>query len=250
MLLLISVLDGAEAFAAAAGGADIIDVKDPAAGALGAASASVLRAVGESIPPHLPMSAALGDRPDEPENAGLAASCGAAFVKIGLRDTTDGEAVAALRAVKLAVAGFSPPVGVIAVSFADFARAASPAPLALPHVAKEAGADGCLLDTAIKDGQGLFAWLDDGTLRSFIAACRGAGLLSALAGSLTAGDVPRIAALQPDVIGFRGAACAGDRVSGRVTREKVAALRRALDAQTISVPVVVPVASSLSSRAG
>jgi uncharacterized protein (UPF0264 family) len=254
MQLLISVLDGAEAAAAAAGGADIIDVKDPAAGALGAASTSMLRAVGGSIPPHLPLSAALGDRPGGPGSVELAArnaaGCGADFVKIGLLDTGDGDAVAALRAVKLAVADFAPPVRVIAVGFADFARAGSPAPLSLPHIAKEAGVDGCLLDTAIKDGQGLFAWLDDEALRSFVATCREFGLLSALAGSLAAEDVPRIAALRPDVVGFRGAACAGDRVSGRVTQEKVAALRRALDAQTISVPLVVPTASSLSSRAG
>ena len=45
MQLLVSVRNEIEAVAAVAGGADIIDAKEPLAGALGAVSSEVLRAI-------------------------------------------------------------------------------------------------------------------------------------------------------------------------------------------------------------
>ena len=98
----------------------------------------------------------------------------------------------------------------------------------LPALAAAGDADGCLLDTAVKDGRGLLDWLDEPALVAIRADCRARRLLCGLAGSLTALDLPRIRALQPDIVGFRGAACVGDRVSGRVSRERVAALASAL----------------------
>src|SRR5262245_51717574 len=107
MRLLISVVDAAEAIDAAAAGAAIVDVKDPATGALGAADPAVVSAVRAVTPGHLPVSVALGDGPLEPAaaaRAAMAASAqGAAFVKLGLRETPGDRAVAALRAVRVAV---------------------------------------------------------------------------------------------------------------------------------------------------
>lgn len=229
MRLLVSVVDASEAAEAAAGGAHIIDVKDPASGALGAATPGALREVRDATPPGLPVSAALGDGPFEPHAAAhaaaLAAECGAAFVKIGLRNTSAGRALDTLRAVR---AGLPETVRLIAAGFADFRRAGSPDPVDLPRLAHAAGAQGCLIDTAIKDGRGLFHWLDGVALRLFVTACRGRGLLSALAGSLTSADLPLLAPIGPDIVGVRGAACAGDRAHGRVRRERVAALALAL----------------------
>jgi uncharacterized protein (UPF0264 family) len=85
-----------------------------------------------------------------------------------------------------------------------------------------------MIDTALKDGRRLFDYCDEPDLARWLAECRQLGLLGALAGSLTPADLPAIARLQPDVVGFRGAACAGDRVNGRVTAELVAALRARL----------------------
>ena len=45
MRLLVSVTSAAEASAALAGGADVIDAKDPRRGALGAVSPQTLRAI-------------------------------------------------------------------------------------------------------------------------------------------------------------------------------------------------------------
>ena len=170
MRLLVSVVDAAEARVAAAAGADVIDVKDPSLGALGEAAPHVVRAVREATPLHLPVSAALGDGPFTPAvAAGLAegaAGSGAAFVKLGLRHTSLAEAAATLRAAR---AGLPPGVRLVVAGFADSARAGSPAPADLPELAAAAGAEGCLLDTAVKDGRGLFHWLDETELREFVA---------------------------------------------------------------------------------
>src|SRR5437899_1595244 len=65
MRLLVSVTCAAEASAALAGGADLIDAKDPRAGALGAVSAEVLREIYAAVAGQRPVTAALGDAGDE-----------------------------------------------------------------------------------------------------------------------------------------------------------------------------------------
>lgn len=237
MRLLISVVDAAEAREAAASGAHIVDVKDPATGALGAAAPGVVAAIRAAIPTGVPLSVALGDGPFEPAVAAAAARAvalaGVHFVKLGLRETPVSRAVETLRAVR---ATLPREVGVVAAGFADFRRAGAPPPPELPPLVAAAGAQGCLLDTAVKDGRGLFGWLDDDALVGLVAACRAHGLLSALAGSLALEDLPRLAAIGPDIAGMRGAACVGDRVRGRVSGERVRALARALADQVTSVP--------------
>jgi hypothetical protein len=182
----------------------------------------------------LPVSAALGDGPFEAQAVAEAARVlsvsGAQYVKVGLRDTRASDALAVLRAVRDRL---PPAVGLIAVAFADAQRAGGPLPLELTAVAAAAGAQGCLLDTAIKDGRGLFEWLDDAALAEFVADCRARGLLCGLAGSLAAADIPRVAAGDPDIVGVRSAACVGDRVHGRVSRERVAALARLMRAEAL-----------------
>ena len=237
MRLLISVVDAVEATEAASAGAHIIDVKDPLTGALGAAIPFTVRQVRAATPPDIPVSAALGDGPFEPMAAAragrLAAEGGALFVKLGLREMSTGQALRAVRAVR---ASLPPQVHLIVAGFADFRRAGSPDPFTLPRLAQTAGAQGCLIDTAIKDGQGLLGWLDETALRLFVAACHARGLLSALAGSLAPADLPRLAPIGPDVIAIRGAACDGDRVHGRVSRQRVAALAQALRGERTTPP--------------
>jgi (5-formylfuran-3-yl)methyl phosphate synthase len=229
MRLLVSVVDAAEARVAAAAGADVIDVKDPSRGALGEASPAVVRAVRRATPARLLVSVALGDGPFTPEVAASrvtsGAAAGAAFVKLGLRQTPRRDAGACLQAAR---ASLPEGVKLVAAGFADFERAGAPHPLELPGLAAAAGAHGCLLDTAVKDGRGLFHWLDEAALVAFVRACHTDGLLAALAGSLRAEDFERLAPIGPDLVGIRGAACAGDRV-GRIDPERVHTLIRARD---------------------
>ena len=114
MRLLVSVVDAGEAREAAAAGADIVDVKNPGEGSLGAPSPAVIEAVRAAVPAGLPVSAAIGDMPNLPGTAALAAvgaaRSGAAFVKVGLWGVSS-EALASLVAdaqaagLQVAVAG-------------------------------------------------------------------------------------------------------------------------------------------------
>ncbi|HXE57924.1 MAG TPA: (5-formylfuran-3-yl)methyl phosphate synthase, partial [Gemmatimonadales bacterium] len=61
MRLLVSVADPEEAVRALAGGAAILDAKDPAQGSLGAVTPAALADLLAAVPPDCPVSAALGD---------------------------------------------------------------------------------------------------------------------------------------------------------------------------------------------
>jgi uncharacterized protein (UPF0264 family) len=229
MKLLVSVVDAAEARAAAAAGADIVDVKNPAEGSLGAPAPAVIAEVRAAVPAELPISAAIGDMPNLPGTAALAAlgaaGCGATFVKVGLWGvTTEPDAVALLRAVRVAV----PDAVVVAAAYADAARVpgAPLAPVLLPRVARAADVEACLLDTAVKDGRGLLNWLSPATLTALVADAHAAGLQIALAGALRAEDLPAIRDTGADIAGVRSAACHDGRRSGRLDAERVRALRR------------------------
>ncbi|MDP7303223.1 MAG: (5-formylfuran-3-yl)methyl phosphate synthase, partial [Pirellulaceae bacterium] len=63
--LLVSVRDANEAQQALAGGADVIDVKEPARGALGAADPEVWHHVRRAIPLDVRLSVALGELTDD-----------------------------------------------------------------------------------------------------------------------------------------------------------------------------------------
>ena len=108
MQLMISVVSAEEARVAAANGADILDVKNPAEGSLGAQSPRVIKQVTDAAAGLAKVSAAIGDMPNLPGTASLAALgaavCGVDFVKVGLYGPrTEGEAIYLLREVKQAL---------------------------------------------------------------------------------------------------------------------------------------------------
>ena len=73
MKLLVSVIDADEARLAVAGGVDVVDVKNPAEGSLGAPAPGVIAQVRDVLPSDQPLSVALGDLPCLPGTAALAA---------------------------------------------------------------------------------------------------------------------------------------------------------------------------------
>jgi uncharacterized protein (UPF0264 family) len=233
--LLVSVTDAAEARLAVAGGVDVVDVKNPAEGSLGAPAPEVIVQVRRAVPAGLPVSAAIGDLPALPGTAALAAlgaaRCGAAYVKVGLWGaSTEEQAVAVLRA---AVAGVDGGAALIAGAYADAARVPSRplGPRALVAAAARAGAAGCLLDTAVKDGRGLFEWLDPDALAALVAEAHAAGLEVALAGALRAEDLPVVRATGADIAGVRSAACRGGRRAGPLDPGRIARLRGLCDGE-------------------
>ena len=225
MRLLVSVKSVEEAMAALAGGADLIDAKDPAAGALGAVSLDVLRGIHATVAGVKPVSAALGDAIDETSierSARAFTLAGASLVKIGFAGVSDPTSVRAL--LDAARRGADARAGVIAVAYADADRAASPDPLVIVDAATNAGAAGVLLDTADKSGPGLRTLITAARLRAWVAAAHEADLLVALAGKLTADDLEWVRDAGPDIAGVRGAACEGDR-TGQIVPAKVRELR-------------------------
>ena len=224
MRLLVSVVSAREARGALAGGADIIDVKDPRQGPLGAPSPRVLSEVVAEVGADAPVSVALGDLPNLPHTAALAARgaamSGAAYVKVGLRGVRNlHEAVALMRAVADAV---GPQTAVIAAAYADAAALdpAALAPQALPDVVDRSGIAGALVDTFVKDGRGLYSWLSKSELADLIARTRRAGGSFAVAGQLNLGELCRVEA---DVVGVRSAVCRGGDRAGELDAELVAA---------------------------
>ena len=225
--LLVSVMDAAEAVRAVGAGADIVDLKDPAEGSLGAPRPATVRRVRRAVRAGVPVSVAIGDLPHLPGTAALAArgaaECGAAFVKVGLwGSSSEEEAVALLRAVREAVDDL-PGVAVIAGAYADAARMPSRPlpPRLIARVAAEAGVAGCLVDTGVKDGRGLLHWLAPEAIAGLADEARAAGLLFAVAGSLAADDIAAVRALGPDIVGVRSAACRDGRRDGPLDRARV-----------------------------
>jgi (5-formylfuran-3-yl)methyl phosphate synthase len=229
MRLLVSVRGASEAAAALAGGADIVDAKDPAAGALGAVTPDVLRHIVATVAGRRMVTAALGEAADEQavaQAAAVAAASGATLIKVGFAGV--GSATRTCQLLAAAVDGASG-AGTIAVAYADYAGVGSVAPEGVVDAAVRAGAVGLLVDTADKRGPGLRGLVDRQTLGLWVDAAHTAGLLVAVAGQVTLDDVPWLQGLGADVIGVRGAACDGGR-HGAVSAARVQVLARALAA--------------------
>jgi uncharacterized protein (UPF0264 family) len=225
--LLISPKNEKEAVEAVAGGADIIDVKNPKEGPLGANFPWIIRRIRQVTPANIEVSCTVGEVPNLPGSMALAslgaAATGVNYIKAGFCGLkTLEEAVYLMRNVTKAAKEYNPAIKVVASGYADASRVSTVDPLLVPEIAYEAKADIAMLDTAIKDGKSLFTFLTKSQLRSFVDAAHSYGLKVALAGSLQKEDLPEVYALGADVAGVRAAACTlSDRVNGQITKEKV-----------------------------
>jgi (5-formylfuran-3-yl)methyl phosphate synthase len=230
--LLVSVANAAEASAALAGGADLIDAKDPAIGALTPVTADVFREIHASVGGARPVTAAIGNAVDEDavEQAARAFGlAGARYVKVGFAGIGTAERVgaltkAAVRGARAAGSG-GRTCDVVAVAYADADRAFGLAPFALVAEAAQAGAAGVLLDTADKTGPALRSLLDPNALAGFVSSVHETGLFVALGGRLSSVDLPFVRDAGADIAGVRGAACDGGR-TGPVSAEKVRLLQQ------------------------
>jgi uncharacterized protein (UPF0264 family) len=222
-----------EASAALEAGAHIIDLKEPAHGALGAVPHEVARAVLAHVAGRVPVSATIGDLPFSAGKltAAVAATAqtGVDYIKIGLF-AADGVQTpqrlahrirAELAAAQLpAVAKSAKLIGVL---FADRAP-----DLELIDALADAGFVGVMLDTADKSRGRLPDHMLEPALSAFCSHARKRRLLVGLAGSLRVEDVCALLPMRPDYLGFRGALCeAHDRV-GRISPVRIRQLRELL----------------------
>ncbi len=233
--LLVSVRSAIEAQAAGAGGAAIIDVKEPMHGPLGRATADVWREVRAVVDERVPISVALGELNEW--WAPGACECipgaggGIAYVKLGLSDARPGwqERWRLLRTWTATME--TPPPAWVAVVYADWQNARAPHPDAvIGEAVRIDECHGVLFDTWDKSGPSPI----DASWKKMTDRIREQGRFLALAGRIDLEAIKRLAVLQPDIIAVRGAACtAGDR-HGRVDVERVAQLAHAAAHMTIT----------------
>jgi (5-formylfuran-3-yl)methyl phosphate synthase len=202
--MLASVQNRHEAGIVFQSGADIIDLKDPANGALGAVDRAKLLEVIEFIDGRCPVSAACGDLPMDPaiirEKVEDFVSTGVAYVKIGFFPSPE------LDNCIESLAPLAAHNKLIAVMFADYKDGYGGA---LFDKLVASGFHGVMIDTADKSNGRLLDHMAPDQIGSFIKDGQRRGLVVGVAGSLEAPDVPRLLAYNPDYLGFRGALCAG-----------------------------------------
>ncbi|AET64210.1 (5-formylfuran-3-yl)methyl phosphate synthase [Methanothrix harundinacea] len=225
MRLLVSPINAVEAEAAMAGGADILDVKNPREGSLGANFPWVIRSVAEVAAGRVPVSATIGDFDFKPGTASLAALgaafSGADYIKVGLLKIRDrDEAAEMLRPLVRSVKEFDANKRLVAAAYSDASRVGSISPMDLPEVAAECGADVVMVDTAIKDGRTTFEFMTESEISDFIALGHDLGMEVAIAGTIKFGDLALLKRVGPEIIGVRGAVCGGDR-AGEIKEELV-----------------------------
>ncbi len=211
MQLLVSPRDIPEARMSLA--ADIIDVKKPSEGSLGANFPWVIREI-KSISTK-PVSAAIGDFDYKPGGASLAAygaACsGADYIKIGLMFDGIDKASDLIKSVVKAVKDEFPEKRVVISAYSDYVRLGSISPFDMAPLVAEAGADLAMIDTGIKDGKSTFDFMDEASLTRFAWKNHDLGIGTAIAGALKMEDIPVLKRINPDIIGVRGMVCGGDR---------------------------------------
>ncbi len=221
--MLASVMNKEEALAVLKVGVDIIDLKQPSKGALGALEITEVAEIVRAIKGQTRISATIGDLPMEPERVFNAikkmAKTQVDYIKIGIFPNGDRQAtlhkLSELKSLKLSL---------IAVLFAD----------ALPNldiiqVLKQVGFTGVMLDTLDKKQGSLVDIMSFQQIHAFVNEAQKQTLLSGLAGSLKKSDIQMLMTLKPDYLGFRGALCFQENRVSSLTYDAVVRVKAEIE---------------------
>lgn len=230
--LLVSVRSAEEAQAALAGGAAIIDVKEPSRGSLGRADDDVIQTVVEAVAGRRPVSAALGEWVDGPR---LTSVHGLAFVKWGLAGCarrTDWRA-----ALDRWLDSKTGPQ-IVLTAYADWQSAHAPSVEEVFSHACERPGSVLLIDTHCKDASNprqkrrptLLDWISVADVEDLCARARAASVRIALAGSLGEAEIRELQAARPEWFAVRGTVCADADRGASVEVDKVRRLVELLTA--------------------
>ena len=217
---LASVSSADEARLVCSLGADVIDLKNPRRGALGALDEDEVRMITTLTGDRVTLSATIGDLPTyaaELESAVIRMhDCGVDIVKVGVFDKSLSPfALSALDRL----AGRN--IRIVLVFFAEF----TPVDIDFQTL-RSTGIMGVMLDTCEKAGGNLRKKLDDETLAEFVHSAKWTGLVSGLAGSLTKEDIPPLLRINPDYLGFRGALCKQHQRNMQIDANNVSEIRK------------------------
>lgn len=232
--LLISPKTIEEAKIVVIANVDFIDCKNPEEGSLGANFPWIIKEMKNLIPTNSSqlLSATIGDFPNLPGSASLAALgaavSGADIIKVGLKGPKNiEEGIKLMKCVVKAVKNYKKDIIVVTAGYADYSRMdASLDFLSIPIIAAKSGADVAMLDTYIKDKNGLFDFLNVSQLIEFKDKANQLNLKVALAGNLKKNVLPKIRKVNPDIIGVRSMVCEGyDRIHGSIRLDLIENLK-------------------------
>ncbi len=219
--LLISVKNAEEALIALQAGADIIDLKDPNVGALGALAVEETGHITQAIDGFGILSATVGEQHvrlnDLVMDIEARAEMGIDIVKIAVSELFYDEDFL-LEMAKLSMVN----IKIIAVFFAD-----STPDFGLLGMLQKAGFYGAMLDTKNKQNS-LLDVQSKRTLRLFTQLCHQYHLKSGLAGSLRLQHIEFLAKFNPTYIGFRGGACESEVRNSSLSSSKVIEIKNML----------------------
>ena len=219
--LLISVKNSEEALIALATGVDIIDLKDPNEGALGALNLTMTKQILQLVNGRSLVSATVGE---------LHASIDALVLDIQLR------AEIGVDIIKIAVSdlfvqcGFFDAIAhlskanikIVAVFFAD-----KEINFNLLPALKNAGFYGAMLDTKNKQ-RNLLQLQHPSNLHLFTQQCRKYQLISGLAGSLQPQHIDTLIEINATYLGFRGGVCKDSQRKSSLVSSKVIEVKNML----------------------
>ncbi len=219
--MLASVNSVAEAMLVLNAQVDIIDLKQPARGALGALNTDLVIEIVAKIAGHCPVSATIGDLPMQPElifNAVKAmAQTDVDYIKIGFFPDGD-SSIVVKKLTKLAQL-----YNLIAVLFAD-----TKPDFAIIPMLKQAGFKGVMLDTMNKQQGSLTQVMTQSDISKFVRLSKSQALLCGLAGSLQLADIKTLMPFQVDYLGFRGALCVQQHRTGQLHAPAILQIKQAI----------------------
>jgi uncharacterized protein (UPF0264 family) len=211
--LLVSVAAPAEVDAAIAGGADVVDVKDPTQGAIGRAS---------------PQCLAEAEPLDFAEQESLR---GVSLVKLGTARLA--ERSSAWRANwESWHASLPAGIAIAIVHYADWRRSHGLDLEATLALADEVKAAALVVDTHDKRDGHLLDFYPPPQLRAVVETIRSRRMEVVLAGSLGMRHLASVLDAAPSLIGVRGAACQQGHREGPICLQQVAALKGAINGYT------------------
>lgn len=237
--LLVSVRNAAEAEAAMAGGAELIDVKEPERGSLGAADSGIVTEVIAKVAGRRPVSSAMGELLDSFWRK-PAIVPRLSYAKWGLAGFQRHAPLLWQWELTYAVqqlATINPACKAVAVAYADAKRAQAPPPEEVLTLAIQLRMGAFLIDTWQKDGSTLLDWLSLDAITALTRRCRSADMPIALAGSLGPGEIQTLLPLRPDWFAVRGAVCQGRRREATIEEDKVRQLAALLRENRAASPV-------------
>jgi len=209
--LLVSVRSATEARDALDAGVDLVDLKEPRRGALGAVDWEVAVEVASLAAGRTPLSMALGELVNDSRDACRTIPPGVAYVKLGMAGiAAQADWPKRWRAALAGLPAFAAPVAVV---YADWRDAHAPGPNEVLTQGRELGCTALLVDTWRKSAGGLLDCITLRELAGLLSSARASGMLNVVGGSLSLDTVGPVLDLAPDYVAVRGAVCRGSRLA-------------------------------------